>query len=1230
MTFSRRTFLSRLSAASLFPARHSWPSRLIKALLPGSYGAVAPFPAFSAHWSTVGRASLQRLKDSVILQDGFAQTTESWKDCEFHFRARAPQGTEQVQIWAGIRDRDRDSRYIFGLRGGNNDDVYLARYAPDGGARFLGLAPLGFHPQPGEWYTLRAVARGNRLQIYTNDDSMPRINVVDEEALWSEGGVSIGGGWLPVEFSDVRVQTLPGSAAAAFDALEDRAVSPASFNREAKRAEHRARYAPVRIEEFNAPRVEVSLDGRWLFMPLNGLAAKDKPEANGHDDANWHTMEVPHFWTPTLTWLHAETGFANLQGIAAGKGISDKLVEIELERLDSYTFDWKQTRAAWYRHYVDLPQDISGRRFQLCFDAIAKVAEVWVNGTRVGSHVGMFGEVRCDVTASIVPGRNLLAVYVVGSPEKPVPSTDALDVAVTVEVTSSMLNSLPHGMYPGNAAGIWQPVKFVITRNIAIDDVFIDPRLDGLDCELVISGLAASAATVEVSYTIRSTSDGSVLYASPAEDWKRLPDSGGVLRFSTPSLTPRHWSPAEPNLYHLEITLASGGEVYDQVTVPFGFRTFKVEGEKLLLNGEPFWLRGADHFPHALRPNDGRLARRFIQMAHEGNVQVTRTHTAPFTKTWLDAADEVGMAVSFEGTWPWLMLHGEPPSAELLHDWSQEFASLIRKYRNHPSILIWTVNNEMKFQSLDASKPELLKRKWTILDGMMKTIRSTDPTRPVICDSSYCRESVAKEYAELIRPAGFDDGDIDDSHRYYGWYDASFFHFFEGQFGKTQSWPDRPLISQEMSTGYPRNDDGHPTRYYIFKNYTPQSLVGAEAYENRDPAIFLKRQAFITKELAETIRRSNRENCAGILHFAYVSWFKNVWDADSIQPFETYHQLRKALAPVLVSAELYGRHVYSGSSLAFRVCIANDAVDHTSLPVSRLLWEISSSGKTIATGSQSVPPVPYYANCWVDVDAHIPVALPAPRVNATLTLRLQSNGVAVSENDYDIAIGSQNWALDGMRSAKGVALFDPGGHAPRMLKNGGVHQVASLDALERGQSLIVANAEIALTKSMNQIRSFVQNGGRVLLLDAGAILPAMFPEQIKSYRACEGEIVTMAVPESSVFSGIGPLDLSWFQLGAGTIPRACRGMYQIARTDRCVTALAETVEHHGFLQRPEDVVNVSGSPLVELRIGDGVLLASEMMLSASDNDPIAGRLLGNLVCKLCEMQGMMEGARDRH
>lgn len=1153
----------------------------------------------------------------MILQDGFAVANKSWKDCEFSFRARAPKGTEEVQIWAGGRCIDRDRRYVFALRGGNNDDVYLARYAPDGDIKFLGIAPLGFHPVPDTWYTLRAVVRNNRFQLFLNNESLPRINVVDEGALWSEGSVSLGGGWLPVEFRDVQTRRLTQADIAMVESLGNQVwePQPAVPNRELRRSLQRAEYRSAKIAAFDQPRMEVSLDGKWLFLPDQEQESGTTPQKVDCDDTRWHLMDVPDFWKPTITWLYGETGFPDLGGVSAMKGISDRFYLEEVKRLDSYTFDWRNTRSAWYRHYVDLPSDIQGRRFELCFDAIAKVSEVWINGIKIVSHTGMFGEVRQDITSAIKPGHNVIAVHAVGEIGEPKAADKVLGVAVTVEVTASMLNSLPHGMYH-DVGGIWQPVKLIVTGPIKVDEVYIQPRLDGMDCDVTVHGDESNFQEgVLASYYIRSVKDKTLLYSLPPEKAVRLEASNQTLHLSTSGLAPELWSPQNPNLYELEITLFSAGKILDRHTTRFGFRTFTTQKEKLLLNGKPFWLRGANHFPHSLRPNDSVLAHRFMKLAKEGNVVATRTHTAPFSRTWLDAADEVGMAVSFEGTWPWLMLRGAPPSEDLIREWQDEFISLIRKYRNHPSIILWTVNNEMKFSSMDRKDPERLRQKWEILTKAIKAMRATDPSRPVVCDSSYCRKAVQNEYDTLIRPNGFDDGDIDDAHVYPGWYSPSFFHYFHGEFGKTRHYPGRPLISQEMSTGYARNDDGHPARFYLFKHYTPQSLVGDEAYENRDSAIFLKRQAFLTKELAEAIRRTNRPECSGILHFAYLTWFKDVWSPDLIRPFETYHALKFALQPVLISAELHGRHFYAGSSIPIRLCVVNDAEDGSPLPAGQVGWEIRDGDEVLAAGASECGQVPYYSNQWINVSITIPSALKAPRVDGTLRVFVKANGIQYSENFYDIVFVAPVWA-SGNKPVRAVVI-DPQGKAP--LQINGLRSGRSLRELKPKDVAVLCNAADMLREpeNMRLLKQFVNDGGRVLALHAGEALVNMFPDQLKGFRLHPGEIAAMRIPESPAFDGLDPLDLAWWELGGGAIPQACRGSYQIDSSRNDIRSLADAIDFHGYLNSPADFVKVSGSPLLEIRMGKGRILASEMMLlEASPFDPIARRLFSNLILTL--------------
>jgi hypothetical protein len=518
----------------------------------------------------------------------------------------------------------------------------------------------------------------------------------------------------------------------------------------------------------------------------------------------------------------------------------------------------------------------------------------------------------------------------------------------------------------------------------------------------------------------------------------------------------------------------------------------------------------------------------------------------------------------------------------------------------------------MKFEQADQGDPALLSEKWRILDDTIRAMRRVDPTRPVVADSSYVRSEALRGYRSLVQPGGLDDGDVDDVHRYLGWYGDSFFHFYNGEFNRLGS-TNRPLISQEMATGYPNNDDGHPTRFYLFKHYTPQALVGDDAYENADPAIFLSRQAFMTKELAETLRRTSHQDSAGILYFAYSTWFQRPWLEAEIKPWPAYYAIKAALQPVLVSAELYGRHYYAGSVIHRRVCVVNDSVDGNNLPAGKVVWEFQANGRMLSGGSAPILPVKYYDNQWTDVDFQVPSDLPQPRLDGRLVLRYEIAGKVISENAYDVTLAGAGWANAGTEALKGISWWYPGQSQEKSALDLPVSVVDSPAHANPSNVLVVGSltgVELAPAQ-IASLRDFVSEGGRVLMLHPGAGLQQLFPDQIKSFKAKAGEIVTLHVPESPVFSEIQPLDLAWFNRSTRDLPVTCTGVYQTAANHPEVTALAWQCDIHGYLNNKLDIVQISGTPLLEIRQGKGRLLASEMSLETGADDPIARRLLMN-------------------
>ena len=1174
------------------------------------------FENSSASLNILGRGNC-RIENGVFKsKDSYACFgNKEWSDYKISFKARAPHDAEQVQIWAGFRAYNRFDRYVIGLRGGLQNDLYLSRMGYMGTDELLDLCSLDFHPVPGEWYNFKIEVCGKRIRIFLNNESLPRIDTEDENGnLAPSGYVTLGGGWIDTEFDDLTIETLEK------DALKNVPVKKyeatvSKEEKENKRISERSLYKPVIVDKLNAERTEISLDGNWLFLP--DYETKDiswnKPEEN---DQNWHTMTVPSFWNPIRIWLYGET----MNQGKFSKGVSDAYYRKETARCEAYTFDYKKTGAAWYRQWLELPSGIENKNAELVFDAISKMASIYVNGTLVATHVGMFGEIKVNASGLLKPGKNLIAVLVTRDYVKDIKDADkVVDVAVTVPVTNEMLKDIAHGFYGGNPAGIWQPVKLVITNRIKIEDVFIRPSLTGAAIDVTIKNGSDKKANINLSTEIVDDETKDLFYKE--ESVSKIELQRGeekTVTYTVDHLNPRLWSPQHPNLYDFRFNISSGNKKSeDDFAVRSGFRTFESKNGLFYLNGSPYWLRGGNQTPFPLAPNDSVLANSFYQIMKAGNIEVTRTHTSPFNELWIDAADKNGIGISYEGTWPWLMINTSMPDTSLIKMWADEYLSLLKKNRNHPSVLFWTVNNEMKFYDNEPD-PDKRKMKMKIISDVVKRMREIDPTRPISFDSNYCRDE-KKQGADFYK--GIDDGDIDDVHSYVNWYDNSIFKQFNGEFQRDHKNEGRPLISQEMSTGYPNNETGHPTRFYTLVHQNPQALVGYQAYAFGNPEAFLKVQSFITGELAEALRRSN-DKASGIIHFSLTTWFRNVYDAKTIEPYPTYYAMQRALSPVLVSAELWGRNFYTGEKLPARICIVNDLESGNDLKPSLLRWQIETgNGEIIASGKENIPVVKHYGREWITPDINIPAAISGNKTNAKFKLQLIEDNRQISANEYDILLAKPDWTKT-VQTNKKIALVDNNNMSSVFdalnVKYQTTRDISS--ALVSKADLIVLSGINKNTdiQEMKNLKDYISKGGKVLMLNSEETAKAVFPEYITGWIIpSEGEIVNMEVPESPVFDGIDLLELRYFNNNKREIPAVCRLALQLNRNEN-VEELASQTKVHGYIngdmeKRSDYVKTIKGFPIVKIREGKGETLISTMSHEKSLTDPVAARLLANMI-----------------
>ena len=358
-----------------------------------------------------------------------------------------------------------------------------------------------------------------------------------------------------------------------------------------------------------------------------------------------------------------------------------------------------------------------------------------------------------------------------------------------------------------------------------------------------------------------------------------------------------------------------------------------------------------------------------------------------------------------------------------------------------------------------------------------------------------------------------------------------------------------------MSTGYPNNETGHPTRSYQLIHQNPQSLIGYECYDFSDPKYFLTVQSFITGELAETLRRSNDQG-SGILHFALLTWFRQVYDYQNIDPYPTYYALKRALQPVLVSAELWGRNLYGGDKLTTRIYVVNDREDGKDLKPSLLRWEIQDeTGEKMAWGSEKVPEVKHYGRRYIEPNIQLPVNLPANKVNAKLVLKLTEDGIPVSENEYHLVLARKTWNISQISEDKEIVLLDKDGMKSKFdflqIKYKTVSSVKELvDSKQKAALCIISGLKECTDEEKEMLRSYQFKGGRLLLLNSKEVAKNIYPEYITNWIIpTEGDIVNMERNDASVFDEIDVLELRYFNNNKREIPLACNATLKVNRNE---------------------------------------------------------------------------------
>lgn len=391
------------------------------------------------------------------------------------------------------------------------------------------------------------------------------------------------------------------------------------------------------------------------------------PAAPDFDDSSWRTVYLPHDFVV--------------------EGTFD-------ERTNDPAHGFLPKGIGWYRRVIDLPASDRGRRIWIDFDGAFRDSRVWFNGKYLGRHKSGYVPFRHDVTdLAYFGGRNVLVVRV---------------------------DARGHEGWWYEGGGLYRHVWLTKASATHIEpwgvQVLATPRSDhaALEIRTDLANLGPKGVSLRLVSEILDPQGRIVArMASPASlpkgGRKRIIQKGRVTK-------PILWSVESPRLYRLRSSLLSDGKTADQVETTFGIRTFRFDADRgFFLNGKPLKLQGTcnhqDHAGVGVAIPDRLFEFRLERLKEFGCNAYRCSHNPPAPEL-LDACDRMGMLVIDENR----RLKDDP-------DTLAQLATMVKRDRNHPSVIAWSICNEEGRQGT----PEGRK----IAAKMRKVILSLDDTRPV-------------------------------------------------------------------------------------------------------------------------------------------------------------------------------------------------------------------------------------------------------------------------------------------------------------------------------------------------------------------------------------------------------------------------------------------------------------------------------------------------------------------
>lgn len=428
-----------------------------------------------------------------------------------------------------------------------------------------------------------------------------------------------------------------------------------------------------------------SLNHAWRFI----LDDPARPLGVQADTTAWRVLDLPHDWS-----IELERDPANPSGVSNG---------------------WFAMGRGWYARTIDAPEAWRGKKVLVEFEGVYMNAEVWLNEDFLLCHPYGYTTFTVDLTPYLRCG-----------------AANTLRVKVD---NSAQLNSR---WYSGS--GIYRPAWLIVAEpvhvahwGIAVTTPVITPEGATVHVETRVENDSDAPQDAQLETRIYSP-DGSMV-ANATAHGAILAGADHTFAQDLRVAQPKLWSPESPALYRLETLIQVNGQTTGTESTTFGIRSIACSTEQgFLLNGTPIKMKGGCvHHDNGVMgaASFPRAEERKVELLKASGFDAIRCAHNPPAPAFLDACDRLGMLVIDEAFDCWR--EGKNPfDYHLAFDdwWRRDITSMVERDRNHPSVVIWSIGNEVTERDGRSGGAAIAR-------ALAQHTRALDPTRPVtaaLCD----------------------------------------------------------------------------------------------------------------------------------------------------------------------------------------------------------------------------------------------------------------------------------------------------------------------------------------------------------------------------------------------------------------------------------------------------------------------------------------------------------------